>query len=72
MLALLKHHQRLAEANEILEILIAGAQLSSDQDALYRLRWEQHWILGHWGEPYTGSPIPNLPSGETTQLRFAF
>ncbi len=72
MLALLKHFERLAEANEILEILISAALLASNQDALHRLRWDQNWILGHWGEPYSATVIPTQAARETTQLGFAF
>ena len=72
MLALLKHFERLAEANEILEVLIQAALKSSDQDALHRLHWDQNWILGHWGEPYSASKLPTQATRQTTQLGFAF
>ena len=72
MLALLKHYERLAEANEILEILMEGARRQSDHEALHRLRWEQSWILGHWGEPYVAAAMPMQSPRDTTQLAFDF
>ena len=72
MLALLKNAERLAEANEILEIVIASAIRNADQDALRQFRWEQSWILGHWGEPYRSQLPPSMPLGETSQLGFDF
>ena len=80
LVALLKHFERLAEVNEILEILISAALLASNQDALHRLRWDQNWILGHWGEPYSAAAtatdsateIPSQAARATMQLGFVF
>ncbi len=72
MLGLLKHFDRLAEANEILEIFLKGARVRADQDALSRFQWEQSWILGHWGEPYSDSVIQPPNPRDSVQLGFDF
>ena len=72
LLALLKHENRLAEANEILEILIGAARKQGDADALRQLLWEQSWILGHWGEPYNAQLPPMPPQAGAAQLGFNF
>ncbi len=70
--ALLKHYDRLAEAEEILSNLIDQATARDDQDAMHRLTWDRSWMLGHWGEPYDSQrAIPQIPR-KTTQLGFDF
>jgi hypothetical protein len=72
MLALLKNHERLAEANEVLELLIAGAESHGDTEGAMRLKWDRSWILGHWGEPYGPIVGPLEPLRQGTQLGFDF
>lgn len=72
MVASLKHASRLAEANEILELLIAAASNANDSDALRGFLWDQSWILGHWGEPYDSAVPVVMPTAETAQLGFIF
>jgi hypothetical protein len=72
VVALLKNEQRLAEANELLELLITAAKLNKDEDAFRRFAWDQSWILGHWGEPYSSRSIPLENAGEPAQLALGF
>ena len=68
VLSLLKNQDRLAEANEVLELLLAGARAQNDDDALHRLNWDRSWILGHWGEPYVSTTMILHAPGDTMQL----
>ena len=68
VLAVLKNQDRLAEANEVLEILLAHARAQGDEGAIHRFEWERSWILGHWGEPYVAEAAILQPPGGATQL----
>jgi hypothetical protein len=71
-LAILKNQDRLAEANEVLDILLTHARASGDEGAIHRYEWERSWILGHWGEPYVAEAAILQPPGQATQLGFEF
>ena len=51
MVAILKHYDRLAEAHEVLELLLNSARERADFQTIHRLKWEQSWILEHWNQP---------------------
>ena len=68
VVALLKNQDRLAEANEVLEILLAAAESHGDQGARRQFAWDQSWILGHWGEPYVFTAMILHSPRETLQL----
>lgn len=72
MLGLLKNEERLAEADELLEILLNDAKARGDDDALARYQWDRSWIWGHWGEPYLAPRIYPAAVRETSQLGFLF
>jgi hypothetical protein len=68
VLALLKNQDRLAEANEVLELLLAAARVQTDEDARHRYEWDRSWILGHWGEPYVSTTMILHAPTDTKQL----
>jgi hypothetical protein len=68
VLSFLKNGDRLAEANEVLELLLAGARANQDQDAQHHYEWDRSWILGHWGEPYVETTMILHAPGELRQL----
>jgi hypothetical protein len=72
VLAVLKNQDRLAEANEVLEILLTHARAQGDENAIHRFEWERSWILGHWGEPYLADAAILQPPGAAIQLGFGF
>ncbi len=67
--SLLKHRERLAEAYEMLDLMASACRAAGDVTTVYRLAWEQRWILERWGD---GEPvrIPSLPPQHATQLAF--
>lgn len=66
MTALLRNHDRLAEAHELLEMLTDAASDYGDVVTVHRLAWEQGWIREQWGQP---APVRMLPqSSEPAQL----
>ena len=70
MAALLKNNDRLAEAEEILEMLAQATRAAGDLFTAHRLDWEQSWILEDWGQPFS-MPSP-LPMAEPEQLALGF
>jgi hypothetical protein len=70
MVALLKHCDRLAEAQEALEMMTQAARKHSDLLTAHRLIWEQSWILERWGEPV--STPPPMPPADPLQLDLGF
>ena len=70
MIALLKHKERLAEAQETMAMMEQAARAHGDPLAAHRLAWEQSWILERWGEP--ASLPPPLPFAEPTQLDLGY
>jgi hypothetical protein len=71
MVALLKHQDRLAEAYEILDMLVQAARATDDLASLRRFAWEQSWILERWDEPVSlDVPLPLFR--EPKQLTLAF
>ncbi len=71
MVAFLKHWDRLAEAHEVLELLLESAQLRADFATMHRLRWEQSWILEHWNERVALN-VASESLSEPNQLSFHF
>ncbi len=51
MVAILKHYDRLAEAHEVLELLLNSAQERADLQTIHSVKWEQGWLLEHWNQP---------------------
>jgi hypothetical protein len=66
MAALLKHCDRLAEAQETLDMMAQAARAQGDLLTAHRLAWEQSWILERWGQP--ACTAPPGPRAEPTQL----
>ena len=63
----LKHAGRLAEADELLELMIRALQARGDLFTAAQLEWERSWILEEWGvsvPPRAGS----MPSSQPIQL----
>ncbi len=67
--ALLNHNERFAEAFEMLDLLSVALDEAGDAMGNYRARWEQSWILEHWGLRATP---PSLPASEAQQLALPF
>jgi hypothetical protein len=70
MAALLKHCDRLAEAQETLEMMEQAARDHGDPLTAHRLAWEQSWILERWGQPV--ATLPPTPLAEPMQLDLGF
>lgn len=68
--ALLKNFDRLAEACEILEVMINSARSSGDLLTAHRLVWEQSTIRQQWGE--TVAVVAPVAMPEATQLVLEF
>lgn len=67
LVALLRHRDRLAEAHEVLGLLLHCAQRFSDFGNIHRLQWEQSWILEHWNQP-AGFTVASREVSEPNQL----
>ena len=65
MVAFLRHWDRLAEAYEVLGILLNSAHDHADFQTIHRLKWEQSWILEHWQQPVS---LPAATQPNPTQL----
>ncbi|HLJ46655.1 MAG TPA: toll/interleukin-1 receptor domain-containing protein [Bryobacteraceae bacterium] len=63
----LKHRERLAEAYEMLDVMVNACQAVGDVTSAYRLGWERSWILETWGKP-ASIPVPSYPPAQATQL----
>jgi TIR domain-containing protein len=69
-LAILKNFDRLAEACEILDLLVNRARAAGDLLTAHRLLWEQSTIRGQWGETVVMAQPVTVP--EATQLPLEF
>jgi hypothetical protein len=69
IIALLEHHDRLAEADEVLAILARAKRDTGDTMALHRILWKQGWIRERWGEAPAPAPA-DTPDPE--QMSFDF
>lgn len=72
MCALLKHHDRLAEAYELLDLMKEAAQTEGDTLRRYDFEWEQSWILERWGVSTFRPEPPSIPTPEAVQTGFDF
>jgi TIR domain len=68
--ALLKRHNRLAEADEVLGFLIENAFAEGDRTAVRRWDWERSWIRESWGERARPRTRLGGDSSEPAQLSF--
>jgi hypothetical protein len=68
--ALLKRHERLAEADEVLSFLVENAFAEGDQIALRRWESERSWIRESWGERNRPRLRLGGDSSEPMQLSF--
>jgi len=69
-LALLKNFHRLAEACEILDVMVDIARVSGDLLTAHRLVWEQSTIRQQWGETVAMPEPVILPAATQLLLEF--
>ena len=66
----LKHIDRLAEAYELLMLMIDAARSKDDQLTADQLEWERSWILEEWGVPIPARTRP-MAQNRPIQLKLA-
>ena len=63
----LRHADRLAEIDELLNLMIDSARSKADQLTIDQLEWEQSWILEEWGVPIPARSRP-IAQNQPNQL----